>query len=60
MKRNIIRSFVGMQINLESVIQSEMSQNEKSKYCIVMHIYIYMESRKNGTDEPICRAGIGT
>ena len=46
MKRNIIRSFVGMQINLESVIQSEMSQNEKSKYCIVMHththIYIYI------------------
>ena len=41
MKRNIIRSFVGMQMNLESVIQSEVSQNEKSKYCIVIHTYIY-------------------
>ena len=60
MKRNIIRSFVGMQMNLESIIQSEISQNEKSKHCIVMHIYIYMESRKNGAAEPICRAGIGT
>ena len=36
-------------------IQKEVSQKEKNKYCILMHIYrIY----KNGTDEPICKAGI--
>ena len=45
-------------MNLEPVIQSELSQKEKNKYCILIHthththtyiyiyIYIYMESRK--------------
>ena len=42
-------------VKLEPIIQSEVSQKEKNKYFILMHIYgIY----KNGTDEPICRAGI--
>ena len=41
-----------MWMDLESVIQSEVSQKEKDKYCVLMHIYgIY----KNGTDELICR-----
>ena len=41
-------------INLEPVIQSEVSQKEKNKYHILMHIYgIY----KNGTDEPISQTG---
>ena len=40
-----------------SVIQSEVSQKEKSKYHILIHIY---GIQKNGTDEPICRAGIET
>ena len=31
-------------VNLEPIIQSEVSQKEKDKYCILMHIY--MESRK--------------
>ena len=31
-------------MNLEPVIQSEVSQKEKNKYCILIHIY--MESRK--------------
>ena len=31
-------------MNLEPIIQSEVSQKEKDKYCIL--IYIYMESRK--------------
>ena len=31
-------------MNLEPVIQSEVSQKEKIKYCILTHIY--MESRK--------------
>ena len=26
-------------VNLEPVIQSEVSQKEKNKYCILMHIY---------------------
>ena len=36
---------------------SEVSQKEKNKYCILM---AFMESRENGTDEHICRAGIET
>ena len=43
-----------MWMNLESVIQSEVSQKEKNKYCILTHIY---GIQKNGTDEPICREG---
>ena len=37
-KRNEIRSFVGMWIDLETVIQSEVSQKEKNKYRILTHI----------------------
>ena len=44
-------------MNLESTIQSEISQKEKNKYHILMHIYgIY----KDGTDEPVCRAAVET
>ena len=39
----------------ESVIQGEVSQTEKNKYCILTHV---CRVSKNGTDEPICRAGI--
>ena len=36
-------------MNLETIKQSEVSQKEKNKYCILMHIYgIY----KDVTDEP--------
>ena len=38
-KRNEIGSFVEMWMDLESVIQSEVSQKEKNKYCILTHIY---------------------
>ena len=38
-KRNEIGSFVEMWMNLESVIQSEVSQKEKNKYRILTHIY---------------------
>ena len=41
-------------MNLEPITQSEVSQKEKDKYHILM--YIYMESRKNGTEEFIHRA----
>ena len=36
-KRNKIGSFVEMWMNLESVIQSEISQKEKNKYGILMY-----------------------
>ena len=37
-KRNEIGSFVEMWMDLEFVIQSEVSQKEKNKYRILMHI----------------------
>ena len=37
-KRNEIRSFVEMWMDLETIIQSEVSQKEKNKYHILMHI----------------------
>ena len=44
-------------MNLGSVIQSEVSQKEKNKYLILIHIY---GIQKNDTDKPICREGIET
>ena len=42
-------------MNLEPIIQSEMSQKEKDKYYILTHIYgIY----KNGSEESIYRAAM--
>ena len=43
------------QMNLEYIIQSEVSQKEKDKYCILIHIY---GIQKDGTDEFICRAAM--
>ena len=37
-KRNEIGSFVEMWMDLETVIQSEVSQKEQNKYCILTHI----------------------
>ena len=37
-KRNEIASFVEKWMDLETGIQSEVSQKEKNKYCILMHI----------------------
>ena len=37
-KRNEIGSFIETWIDLETVIQSEVSQKEKNKYRILMHI----------------------
>ena len=39
MKRNEIKLFVVRWMDLESVIQSEVSQKEKSKYHMLTHIY---------------------
>ena len=44
-------------IKPEPIIQREVSQKDKNKYHILMHIYgIY----KDGTDKPICRAAMET
>ena len=56
-KRNTFESVLMRWMNLESVIQSEVSQKEKNKYHVVTQIH---GIQKHGTDEPICRAGIDT
>ena len=43
-KRNTFESILMRWMNLEPITQSEVSQKEKDKYCILTHIY--MESRK--------------
>ena len=40
-------------MNPERIIQNEVSQKEKDKYHILMHVY---GIQKDDTDEPICRA----
>ena len=56
-KGNEIELFVMGWMDPESVIQSEVSQKDKNKYCMLTHIY---GTKKNGTDEPSGRAGIKT
>ena len=38
-KRNAFESILMRWMNLQPIIQSEVSQKEKDKYCILMHIY---------------------
>ena len=38
-KRNASESVLMRWMNLEPIIQSELSQTEKDKYCILIHIY---------------------
>jgi len=54
-RRNETGAFAVVCIDLDSVIRSEVSQKEKNKYCILTHL---CGIQKNGTNEPICRAGI--
>ena len=42
-------------MNLESVVQSEVSQKESNEYRVLIHTH---EIQKNGTDEPTSKAGI--
>ena len=44
-------------MNLEPILQSELSQKEKDKYHVLMDIY---GIEKNGTDVSICRVAIQT
>ena len=38
-KRNAFESVLMSWMNLEPIMQSEVSQKEKGKYCILIHIY---------------------
>ena len=60
-KRNEMELFVVRWMELESVIQSEVSQKEKNKYCMLTHIYgILKTKKKNGHEEPRGKMGIKT
>ena len=56
-KRNKIESFVETWMDLETVIQREVSQKGKNKYRILTHIYVI---QKNGRGEPVSKAEIET
>ena len=55
-KRNKMKSFVEIWMNLGT--HTEQTKSERGKK--IIYYCIYMESRRNGTDEPICRAGTET
>ena len=59
-KRNEMEVFVVRWMDLESVIQSEVSQKEKNKYRILTHIYGILKKKKNRSEEPRGRTGIKT
>ena len=62
MKRNKFESVLVSWMNQEPVIQSEVSQMRKIDI-VYEYIYIYIYTygiSKDGTSEPICRAGIET
>ena len=54
-KRNAFESVLMRWMNLEPIIQSEVSQKEKDKYHILTHIYRIW---KNGSEEFIYRAAM--
>ena len=56
-KKNTFESVLMRWVTLEPIIQSEVSQKEKDKYCIFTHAY---GIERDGTDEPICRAAMET
>ena len=58
-RRNEIELFVVRWMDLESVIQSEISQKEKNKYLTLTHIYGILKEKK-GSHEPRGRTGIKT
>ena len=60
-KRNKIDLFVVRWVDLESVIESEVSQKEKNKYRMLTHIYgISKTKQKKGHEEPRGKTGIKT
>ena len=59
-KRNKTELFVVRWMDLESVIQSEVSQKEKNKYRMLTHIYGILKKKRNGHEEPRGKTGIKT
>ena len=55
-KRNETELFVVRSMDLETVIQSDVSQKEKNKYHMLTHIYGI--KKKKGSEEPRGRTGI--
>ena len=53
MKRNAFESVLMKWMKLEPIIQSGVSQKERHKYCILMHVH---GIQKDGNDDPICKA----
>ena len=51
--RNAFESFLMRWMKLEPIIQSEVSQKENDKYCILTHIYGIL---KDDTNDPKCKA----
>ena len=54
-KKHIFESVVMRKMNLELLVQNEVSQKDKHKQGIFIHIY---GIQKDVTDEPICRAAM--
>ena len=52
-KKNTFESVLMRWMNLEPIIQSEVSQKEKDKYRILMHIYIYLYIYGEGNGTPL-------
>ena len=50
-KRNAFESVLRRWMNLEPIIQSELSQKEKNKYCILTYIW----NLDRWTNNPTCR-----
>ena len=57
-KKNEIELFIVRWVDLETVIQSEVSRKEKNKYR--MQTYMGSKKKKNGSEEPRGRTGIKT
>ena len=53
-KKNEIMPFAATWMDLEIILLSEVSQTDKDKY----HILLYVESKKNYTDELIYKTEI--
>ena len=50
---NAFESVLMRWMNIKPIIQSEVSQKEKDKYCLLTHIYVIY---RNGTEEFTYRA----
>ena len=51
-KKNAFESVLMRWMKLEPIIQSEVSQEEKHQYIILMHKYVI---QKDGNGDPICK-----